>query len=72
MHWGKGIKESTQELSDVIWVSGTEWLGQLLARRPPTLYFGYIGASHGAGVYSSRTVCLVYLSACAQTCLGHP
>ena len=31
---------------------------------------GYYGASHGAGVYPRRTVCLVYPSAHIPGCLG--
>ena len=45
---------------------------QSIARRPPTLCHGCFSAPQGVGVYSSRTVCLVYPSACAQTCFGHP
>ena len=48
------------------------WTFWSIARKPLTLYFGCFGASCGVRVYSSRTVCLVYPSACAQTCLGHP
>ena len=73
MHLGIGYKRKAHKsLGAVIWFSGTEQLGQLLGGHWPSTLAILVRASHGAGVYSSRTVGLVYSPACAQICLGHP
>ena len=37
MHWGKGYEMKVHKsIGAVIWVSGTEWLGQLLGGHQPS------------------------------------
>ena len=62
-------KKASTSLRAAIWVFGTEQLGQLLRGLQPST-FGYIGASHGAGVKTGWTVCHIYQPACTQTFLG--
>ena len=73
MHMVGGyIRRVCMSLEAIIWAFGTEHSGNLLRRKPLTLYCGYFSASHGARVHSYRKVFLVCSPACAQGYLGHP
>ena len=69
---GRGVYKKSMHKPQGFHLGFWNWMVWSIAKRPPTLCHSCFSASHGVGVYSSRTVCLVYPSACAQTCLGHP
>ena len=71
MHLGIGYKRKAHKsLGAVVWVSGTEWLGQLLGGHQPSTSAISVPLVEQEYI-PVETVCLVYSSACTQT-LGYP
>ena len=72
MHLGIRYKRKVcKSLGAVVWVSGTEWLGQLLGGHQPST--SAISVPLTEQEYIPVELCaLVYSSAHTQTYLGHP